>query len=167
MSWQRQQLHVSPSGPGHTSFSSLHRDGTQDDAAYTLLALLEKGMAVVAIIVFFPFCLPQDSRCHIAAADGVIHTAFLHDGSVPYPEAIKLDCAAIKAMTDAMVGTDKPFVMSSATGVIGELWEACQMSSHTSNSCSMRLPTESTLLLGVTLPVTCTTMLQGTPALYL
>ena len=54
------------------------------------------------------------------AADGVIHTAFRHDGSVPYPEACKIDCAAIKAMTDAMAGTNKPFVMSSGTGVIGE-----------------------------------------------
>ncbi|CAK0787744.1 hypothetical protein CVIRNUC_010966 [Coccomyxa viridis] len=55
-----------------------------------------------------------------AAADGVIHTAFRHDGSVPYTDACKIDCAAIKAMTDAMAGTDKPFVMSSGTGVVGE-----------------------------------------------
>ena len=54
------------------------------------------------------------------AADGVIHTAFRHDGSVPYTDACKIDCAAIKAMTDAMAGTDKPFVMSSGTGVVGE-----------------------------------------------
>ena len=50
------------------------------------------------------------------AADGVIHTAFMHDGSVSYGEAVRIDCAAITAMTDAMAGTNKPFVMSSGTG---------------------------------------------------
>ena len=65
-------------------------------------------------------------KCTIAdamtacAADGVIHTAFRHDGSVPYTDACKIDCAAITAMTDAMAGSNKPFVMSSGTGVVGE-----------------------------------------------
>ena len=54
------------------------------------------------------------------AADGVIHTAFRHDGSVPYTDACKIDCMGIKAMTDAMAGSNKPFVMSSGTGVVGE-----------------------------------------------
>ena len=67
-----------------------------------------------------------ESKCTIAdattacAADGVVHTAFRHDGSVPYTDACKIDCAAIKAMTDAMAGSNKPFVMSSGTGVVGE-----------------------------------------------
>ena len=77
----------------------------------------------------------------VPAADGVIHTAFLHDGSVPYLEAIKIDCAAIKAMTDAMVGTDKPFVQSSATGVIGTLWSALLVWSALLNDRSTRLST--------------------------
>ena len=64
-------------------------------------------------------CPGENSSLSVPAADGVIHTAFLHDGSVPYLDAIKIDCAAIKAMTDAMAGTDKPFVQSSATGVMG------------------------------------------------
>jgi hypothetical protein len=60
-------------------------------------------------------CVEVDA-CVCCAADGVIHTAFMHDGSVSYSEAIKIDCAAITAMTDAMAGTNKPFVMSSGTG---------------------------------------------------
>ena len=60
-------------------------------------------------------CVEADTRV-CCAADGVIHTAFMHDGSVSYGEAIKIDCAAITAMTDAMAGTNKPFVMSSGTG---------------------------------------------------
>ena len=53
----------------------------------------------------------------LPAADAVIHTAFRHDGSVSYEEAVKIDTAAIIAMTDAIAGTNKPFVMSSSTGV--------------------------------------------------
>lgn len=60
-------------------------------------------------------CVDSDA-CVLCAADGVIHTAFMHDGSVSYGEAVKIDCAAITAMTDAMAGTNKPFVMSSGTG---------------------------------------------------
>lgn len=44
----------------------------------------------------------------------------MHDGSISYTEATVVDCAAIKAMTDAMTGTNKPFVMSSGTGLMGE-----------------------------------------------
>ena len=78
------------------------------------------------------FLLPvKNFSLDVPAADGVIHTAFLHDGSVPYLEAIKIDCAAIKAMTDAMAGTDKPFVQSSATGVMGTTNSALFMLSDT------------------------------------
>lgn len=37
-----------------------------------------------------------------------------------YADAIKVDCKVIKAMTDAMAGSQKPFVMSSGTGVVGD-----------------------------------------------
>ncbi|EIE23314.1 NAD(P)-binding protein [Coccomyxa subellipsoidea C-169] len=53
-----------------------------------------------------------------ASADAVIHTAFFHTGD--YAEATRLDIAAVGAMTDAMAGSNKPFIMSSATGVLGE-----------------------------------------------
>lgn len=53
-----------------------------------------------------------------AAADAVVHTAFFHTGD--YEEATRLDIAAVGAMTDAMAGSNKPFIMSSATGVLGE-----------------------------------------------
>ena len=82
---------------------------------HVMLASIEASQ----ILTFYPVKM----TCY-AAADGVVHTAFLHDGSVPYLEATKIDCAAIKAMTDAMAGTEKPFVMSSGTGVMGKIWSA-------------------------------------------
>ncbi|KAK9382497.1 SDR family oxidoreductase [Kockiozyma suomiensis] len=46
------------------------------------------------------------------AADGVIHTAFVHDFS-KFEENIALDVAAIKTMTEVLKGTSKPFVSTS------------------------------------------------------
>ena len=59
-----------------------------------------------------------DTFCGVLAADAVVHTAFFHTGD--YEEATRLDIAAIGAMTDAMAGSGKPFIMSSATGVLGD-----------------------------------------------
>ena len=55
-------------------------------------------------------CLPD-------AADAVIHTAFGHAGV--YEDAVKMDMAAISAMTDALAGSQKPFIISSGTGFLG------------------------------------------------
>ncbi|CAL8465187.1 g4722 [Coccomyxa elongata] len=53
-----------------------------------------------------------------ASADAVVHTAFFHTGD--YEQAIQMDIAAIKTMTDAMAGTNKPFIMSSGSGLLGD-----------------------------------------------
>lgn len=58
-----------------------------------------------------------DSLKHGAsAADGVIHTAFIHDFS-QYAKAAETDKAAIEAMGEALKGTGKPIVVTG--GILG------------------------------------------------
>lgn len=53
-------------------------------------------------------------------ADGVIHLAFIHDFS-KYEEANASDRAAISAMFEALEGTNKPFVGTSGSLMVGGL----------------------------------------------
>jgi nucleoside-diphosphate-sugar epimerase len=52
-----------------------------------------------------------------ANADGVIHLAFIHDFS-KFAENGQIDKHAIEAMGDVLVGTNKPFIVTSGTGLI-------------------------------------------------
>jgi nucleoside-diphosphate-sugar epimerase len=52
----------------------------------------------------------------VAAAEGVIHTAFTHDFA-DFAASAKADKLAIEAMAEALVGSQKPFVVTS--GVLG------------------------------------------------
>src|SRR5690242_15794057 len=52
-----------------------------------------------------------------ASADGVIHLAFIHDFS-KFAENGQIDKRAIEAMGDVLEGTDKPFIVTSGTGLI-------------------------------------------------
>jgi nucleoside-diphosphate-sugar epimerase len=49
-----------------------------------------------------------------AAADGVIHLAFIHDFN-DYAGAAQTDLRAVEAMGEALVGSDRPFVITSGT----------------------------------------------------
>jgi nucleoside-diphosphate-sugar epimerase len=49
-----------------------------------------------------------------AAADGVIHLAFRHDFN-DYPGAAQTDLRAVETMGEALVGSDRPFVITSGT----------------------------------------------------
>ncbi|ORV08583.1 SDR family oxidoreductase [Mycobacterium celatum] len=51
-----------------------------------------------------------------AAADGVVHTAFIHDFS-DYAGAAQTDRRAIEAMGEALVESDRPFVVASGIAV--------------------------------------------------
>jgi nucleoside-diphosphate-sugar epimerase len=51
-----------------------------------------------------------------AESDGVVHTAFNHDFSVSRLDASAADRLAVKAMAEALVGTDRPIVIASGTG---------------------------------------------------
>src|ERR1700742_1019020 len=50
-------------------------------------------------------------------ADGVIHLAFIHDFT-KFAENGAIDKAAIEAMGDVLEGTNKPFIVTSGTGLI-------------------------------------------------
>jgi len=51
-----------------------------------------------------------------AAADGVIHTAYNHDFTVSRMDAAREDQRAIKAMAEALAGSNRPLVITSGTG---------------------------------------------------
>lgn len=56
----------------------------------------------------------ESLRSGAKAADGVIHLAFIHDFT-DFPRAIAVDQAAVKAMGEAMAGTNKPLVVAGGT----------------------------------------------------
>ncbi|MFD2148522.1 SDR family oxidoreductase [Mucilaginibacter antarcticus] len=59
----------------------------------------------------------ESLKAGAAAADGVIHTAFIHDFS-NYKENCEVDRRAIQAMGEALAGTDKPLVITSGTALV-------------------------------------------------
>jgi len=61
---------------------------------------------------------PQSLAAGAKAADAVIHTAFDHDFS-RFVENTQKDSRVIHAMGEALIGTDKPFLITSGTGMGG------------------------------------------------
>ena len=59
----------------------------------------------------------ESLRSGAAAADGVIHTAFNHDFS-KFAANCEMDRRAIEALGSALVGTDRPLVVTSGTGLL-------------------------------------------------
>jgi nucleoside-diphosphate-sugar epimerase len=59
-------------------------------------------------------------RAAAEAADGVVHLAFRHDAmqSGDLTGAAETDLAAVRALADALAGTDKPLVGTSGTGLL-------------------------------------------------
>jgi nucleoside-diphosphate-sugar epimerase len=54
-----------------------------------------------------------------AKADVVLHLAFIHDFAVNYDEILRIDAAAVDAMSKPLRGTNKPLVMTGGTMVVG------------------------------------------------
>jgi nucleoside-diphosphate-sugar epimerase len=54
-------------------------------------------------------------RSGAAESDGVVHTAFNHDFSVSRLDASAADRLAVEAMSEVLVGTDRPIVIASGT----------------------------------------------------
>ncbi|HEY2626130.1 MAG TPA: SDR family oxidoreductase [Candidatus Udaeobacter sp.] len=62
---------------------------------------------------------PESLRSGAAAADGVIHTAFIHDFS-KYKENCEKDRRAIEALGSALLGSDRPLIVTSVTALVGQ-----------------------------------------------
>ena len=60
---------------------------------------------------------PESLAAGARAADGVVHTAFVHDFA-HYVENTRTDGRAVTAIAEALEGTDKPFVATSGTTVL-------------------------------------------------
>src|SRR6201984_45057 len=61
----------------------------------------------------------ESMRRGAAAADGVIHTAFIHDFS-KYKENCEKDRRAIEALGLALLGSDRPLIVTSVTALVGQ-----------------------------------------------
>src|ERR1700694_797 len=55
-----------------------------------------------------------------AESDGVIHTAYNHDFTVPREVAAEADVRVIEAMGEALMGSDRPLIITSGTGMVPE-----------------------------------------------
>jgi nucleoside-diphosphate-sugar epimerase len=92
------------------------------EAGHEVVGLARSIQSVEALKAIGVSPLPGDledlDSLHRGAAgsDGVIHTAYNHDFTVPREVAAAADVRVIEAMGEALVGSDRPLIITSGTG---------------------------------------------------
>jgi nucleoside-diphosphate-sugar epimerase len=83
-----------------------------------------EGVEALKAVCATPFLGNLDDldslRRGAAESDGVIHTAYNHDFTVPREVAAEADVRAIEAMGEALMGSDRPLIITSGTGTVPE-----------------------------------------------
>jgi nucleoside-diphosphate-sugar epimerase len=99
---------------GHQVLGLAHSDA----GAKSLAAAGAKSLAAAGAKVHRGDVEDSDSlRRGVDASDGVIHTAFNHDFS-KFKANCETDRLAIEALGSALAGSDRPLIITSATGVV-------------------------------------------------
>lgn len=93
------------------------------DAGHPVIGLVRsdagaKALAVTGAVVHRGDVQDLDSlKSGAAQADAVIHTAFIHDFS-KFKESCEIDRRAITALGEALVGSSRPLIVTSGTGLL-------------------------------------------------
>src|ERR1051325_7517956 len=95
------------------------------DARYTVIALARSDPTAASTGLGWNYVHRgslddlESLRSGAAAANGVIHTAYIHDFS-KYKENCEIDRRAIEALGSALVGSDFCFIFTSLPGLVGQ-----------------------------------------------
>ncbi|TRW26660.1 SDR family oxidoreductase [Flavobacterium zepuense] len=97
----------------------------------------------------------ESIKAGVRAADGVIHLGFIHDFT-RFPEVCAIDKTVIETMGGELIGTDKPFIVTSGTAVAANndvLTEAGRIHSFTNPRTATELAVDAVAAKGVRVAV--------------